>query len=62
MTDGMSVNPFDQDTWPVLTELRSQLREQIFDADCEHKRDMLEKELASVEEDISKGYRVQIPF
>lgn len=57
-----SIDPFDQNTWPVLTELRSKLRDQIFDVDCDHKRGILERELASVEEDISNGHRVQIPF
>lgn len=56
------VDPFDQDTWPVLTELRSQLRDQIFDTDCDIERAKLERELVSIEDDINNGYQVQVPF
>lgn len=62
---GMSMNNFDlfdQDTWPLLTEMRQELRDAIFDADSEAERRSFELQLQSVQGDINDGLTRYIPF
>ena len=57
-----NVDLFDQDTWPLLTEMRQELRDAIFDADSEAGRRALEVQLAAVQDDINDGLTRYIPF
>jgi len=57
-----NVDLFDQDTWPLLTEMRQELRDAIFDADSEADRRSFELQLQSVQGDINDGLTRYIPF
>ena len=56
------MDPFDQNTWPLLTDMRQELRDAVFDADSDAQRRSLEAQLASVEQDIASGLTRYIPF
>lgn len=56
------MDPFDQNTWPLLTDMRQELRDAVFDVDSEDQRRSLEAQLASVEQDIASGLTRYIPF
>jgi hypothetical protein len=64
MTD--TVNVWDTATWPKLTDLRQQLRDDIFDHDPyampAGRLDALERSLAWVEQDIAAGLTLDYPF
>lgn len=53
---------FDDTTWPLLTNMRQELRDAIFDAHSEAQRSSLEAQLAAIEADISDGQTRYIPF
>lgn len=53
---------FDQNTWPLLTDMRRELRDAIFDAEVQQERTSLETQLAAVEREISTGQTLYIPF
>jgi len=57
-----NVDLFDQDTWPLLTEMRQELRDAIFDADSEAARRSFELQLQAVQGDINDGLTRYIPF
>jgi len=58
----MNVDPFDMETWPVLSEMRKDLRERIFDEGDPQKVFSLQSQLDDVEEMIKSGCTKYIPF
>ena len=58
----MNVDPFDMKTWPVLSEMRKDLRERIFDEGDPQKVFSLQSQLYDVEEMIKSGCTKYIPF
>jgi len=57
-----TIDPRDDTTWPLLTHLRQELRDAIFDADSEADRRVFEVQLAAVQDDINDGLTRYIPF
>ena len=57
-----TVDLFNQDTWPLLTHMRQELRDAIFDADNEADRRSFELQLRDVQADINDGLTRYIPF
>lgn len=63
MTGKMAdIDPFDYETWPVLSDMRKDLRERIFDEEDPQKVSSLQVELDDVEIMIKKGMSRYIPF
>ena len=63
MTGKMAdIDPFDYETWPVLSEMRKDLRERIFDEEDPQKVSSLQVELDDVEIMIKEGLSRYIPF
>ena len=56
------IDPFDYETWPVLSEMRKDLRERIFDEEDPQKVSSLQVELDDVEIMIKEGLFRYIPF
>lgn len=63
MTGKMAdIDPFDYETWPVLSDMRKDLRERIFDEEDPQKVSSLQVELDDVEIMIKEGMTRYIPF
>jgi len=63
MTGKMAdIDPFDYETWPVLSDMRKDLRERIFDEEDPQKVSSLQVELDDVEIMIKEGLSRYIPF
>ena len=63
MTGKMAdIDPFDYETWPVLSDMRKDLRERIFDEEDPQKVSSLQVELDDVEIMIKEGLYRYIPF
>jgi len=63
MTGKMAdIDPFDYETWPVLSDMRKDLRERIFDEEDPQKVSSLQVELDDVEMMIKEGMTRYIPF
>jgi hypothetical protein len=63
MTGKMAdIDPFDYETWPVLSDMRKDLRERIFDEEDPQKVSSLQVELDDVEIMIKEGMSRYIPF
>ena len=63
MTGKMAdIDPFDYETWPVLSDMRKDLRERIFDEEDPQKVFSLQVELDDVEIMIKEGLYRYIPF
>ena len=63
MTGKMAdIDPFDYETWPVLSDMRKDLRERIFDEEDPQKVFSLQVELDDVEIMIKEGLSRYIPF
>ena len=63
MTGKMAdIDPFDYETWPVLSDMRKDLRERIFDEEDPQKVSSLQSQLDDVEIMIKEGMTRYIPF
>ena len=63
MTGKMAdIDPFDYETWPVLSDMRKDLRERIFDEEDPQKVSSLQIQLDDVEIMIKEGMTRYIPF
>lgn len=63
MTGKMAdIDPFDYETWPVLSDMRKDLRERIFDEEDPQKVSSLQVELDDVDIMIKEGLSRYIPF
>jgi len=56
------IDPFKYETWPVLSDMRKDLRERIFDEEDPQKVSSLQVELDDVEIMIKEGLFRYIPF
>lgn len=56
------IDPFDYESWPVLSDMRKDLRERIFDEEDPQKVSSLQVELDDVEIMIKEGMSRYIPF
>ena len=56
------IDPFDYETWPVLSDMRKDLRERIFDEEDPQKVSSLQVELDDVDIMIKEGLSRYIPF
>ena len=56
------IDPFDYETWPVLSEMRKDLRERIFDEEDSKKESSLQVQLNDVETMIKEGLSRYVPF
>jgi len=56
------IDPFDYETWPVLSDMRKDLRERIFDEEDPQKVSSLQSQLDGVEIMIKEGMTRYIPF
>jgi len=59
MTD---IDVFDYETWPVLSDMRKDLRERIFDEEDPQKVFSLQIQLDDVESMIKEGLSRYVPF
>ena len=57
-----SVDVWNYDTWELLTDIRAQLRDDIFDCACNDRLQALENDLAHVEREIAQGQVRAYPF
>ncbi len=63
MTGKMAdIDPFDCETWPVLSDMRKDLRERIFDEEDPQKVFSLQIQLDDVESMIKEGLSRYVPF
>ena len=56
------IDPFDYETWPVLSEMRKDLREKIFEEEDSKKEASLQAQLNDVERMIKEGLSRYVPF
>ena len=56
------IDPFDYETWPVLSDMRKDLRERIFDEEDPQKVFSLQIQLDDVESMIKEGLSRYVPF
>jgi len=56
------IDPFDYETWPVLSEMRKDLREKIFEEEDSKKESSLQAQLNDVETMIKEGLSRYVPF
>jgi len=56
------IDPFDYETWPVLSDMRKDLRERIFDEEDPQKVSSLQIQLDDVESMIKEGLSRYVPF
>jgi len=56
------IDPFDYETWPVLSDMRKDLRERIFDEEDSEKVFSLQNQLDDVESMIKEGLSRYVPF
>lgn len=56
------IDPFDYETWPVLSEMRKDLREKIFEEEDSKKESSLQVQLNDVETMIKEGLSRYVPF
>ena len=56
------VDVWNYDTWELLTDIRAQLRDAIFDCVCKDRLQTLENDLAHVEREIAQGQVRAYPF
>ena len=56
------IDPFDYETWPVLSEMRKDLREKIFEEEDSKKESSLQVQLNDVETMINEGLSRYVPF
>jgi hypothetical protein len=59
MTD---IDVFDSETWPILSNMRKELRDKLFDEDDPKKGLSLQVQLDDIESMIKEGLSRYIPF